>query len=195
MTAGEEHRKVMEKVALFADKLAQEEEVRLQLERRIGEKVSHAATREQELSETLEATTLQAEFSQGMLRRLRRKLWLRRQLLTSPAGNQSGSTTTNTVVIEEAQCSTKSAEQKPEGICTTRKGSDQTRNTSPAAATLRKSIVEAMQILSPTQDLAIGRMHADLCLAQLSASSDPCNASLIFNASSWCDSFKYELQS
>merc|ERR1719263_117270 len=59
------------------------------------------------------------------------------------------------------------------------------------AGSLRKSVMEAMQILSPMQDLAIWHMHADLCLSQMSASSDPCNVSSIFNATSWLAAFAW----
>merc|ERR1712228_112218 len=52
-----------------------------------------------------------------------------------------------------------------------------------------------MKILSPMQDSAIWRMHADLCLAQVKGTSDPCNSygalGAALSGSSWLAAFAW----
>merc|ERR1712183_1039769 len=59
------------------------------------------------------------------------------------------------------------------------------------AGALMKTVLEAMQILSPLQDTAIWQMYADLCLVQTGGTNNPCDESGAFSATSWLAAFAW----
>jgi len=203
ITSGEETRQALERAARLANTLADEEQARLRLEEQIREKLKAAAARERGLEEALAEARSSAKIANGRAARLRRQLWLRRrQLVNKAASNISAieeeAKDSNSSALEtdfETQCLLDGGVPAGVGICRKVKDHVQdhemTINTELPVRTLKKSIMEAMQILSPMQDLAIWRMHSDLCLAQVRSAVDPCSASAAFSASSWLAAFAW----
>jgi len=195
ITSGEQHRQALERADSLATSLIAEEESRLLLEEQVREQLAAAAAREQKLEEALLAAVARAVPAEKKVSRLRRQLWLRRrQLVKKKPSTQKVDTNSTELELDfQTQCLLEDRVPAGNGICRKKKA----RKEIPIVAelpqgTLRQSVLEAMQILSPMQDSAIWRMHADLCLAQVSAAADdPCNTSVAFNVTSWLAAFAW----
>lgn len=206
--SGEQHRQALERARQLERSLSDEEQTRLSLEKQIREKLTLAAEREKKLDEGLQTTKTRAELAESRAARFRRQLWLRRRQLTKKTlSNKLVSEETNSSALDanfETQCLMDDSVPVGVGICKKGKSSssqaleetaarqeDAGHRSELPAAKLRESIVGAMQILSPAQDLAIWHVHSDLCLAQSRGTTDPCSASSVFNVTSWMAAFAW----
>jgi len=206
--SGEQHRQALERARQLERNLADEEQTRLSLEKQIREKLTLAAEREKKLEEGLETWKTRAELAESTVARLRRQLWLRRRQLTKkPPSNQLASEETNSSAPDadfNSQCLMDDSVVVGVGICKKGKSSssqaleedaarqeDVGHQSELPALKLRESIMGAMQILSPAQDVAIWHMHSDLCLAQSRGTTDPCSVSSVFNVTSWMAAFAW----
>lgn len=203
ITSGEQHRQALERADRLASSLGDEEATRVLLETQVREQLASAAARELHLQEALAAATARAALGESTAARLRRQLWLRRRQLVKktkidpPEAEAVGAVNDSSIEAAESftQCLPGAVPIGP-GICKRKKVGDEVViqpevDLPLPGESLYKSILEAMQILSPMQDLMIWRMHADLCLAQIRTTDDPCTESSAFNVTSWLAAFAW----
>lgn len=195
ITSGEEHLQAVARANGLAKALGDEELVRLRLEEQFRETMSKSQVREHELAEALQAATTRAEMGDSKVARLTRQLWLRRKLLVRRTHSNASEPDSNSSADEaewEMQCLVEGSVPVGAGICRKGKAPEvAVIQTELPASTLKRSVLEAMQILSPMQDSAIWHMHADLCLAQAQTRTDLCTVSLLYNTTSWLAAFAW----
>jgi hypothetical protein len=195
ITSGEEHLQAVARANGLAKALGDEELVRLRLEEQFRETMSKSQVREHELAEALQAATTRAEMGDSKVARLTRQLWLRRKLLVRRTHSNASESDSNSSADEaewEMQCLVEGSVPVGAGICRKGKAPEvAVIQTELPASTLKRSVLEAMQILSPMQDSAIWHMHADLCLAQAQTRTDLCTVSLLYNTTSWLAAFAW----
>jgi len=190
ITSGEQLRQAIARADAAETNLANEEKARIDIEEQSRQQMQIAASKASALQEALDAALARAEPAERRVARLRRQLWLRRkQLVKKSPSNTSANVEANTSVLRpdfELQCLMDDATPTGNGICRRPKRREEVVSSAMhpelPRRSLQDSILEAMQILSPLQDLAIWRMHADLCVAQVRNASDPCNTSVALNA-------------
>jgi hypothetical protein len=211
ITSGEDQRDLQRKVDMLEHELTDAEQARAQLEQQIAERMELATSRETQLDDALKTSKFRADTAGFRVKKLWRQLWLRKRRLVRKNPNLLDDDSTTAALAEKNSSATDAAWLKQcvsmgNGICRKkRKGeveldpsieeatsvADTSIQPGLPAGALTKTILEAMQILSPLQDSAIWQMYADLCLTQSGGASNPCDESRAFRATSWFAAFAW----